>query len=736
MPLESLFFLLSLLCAVTSCSDDVDVPGNVEHTLTEHSDLPGYFTISVDAGAPSPIAESYDGFTNGEAAEYAVAPTGDHHFVLLFPKGAANSDKPVAIITLRDVSSSPINPEGRNITLVASSIIKEIDDLNGETYTTTDEIKELLVDKECYVILNTDSTVITFASRDLGAIMNLQQPRTYITVNGVKYFTMANSVYVGNDANGNSAIIRNGNVIADNVFEEEEDAIRNPAIIATVERMAAKFTVDLSPLALDGDHVYTPVDGQTVDIYERLDDNADSYQIVSRSSSYKVKILGYGVNALEPSERIFRKIDNKNYYNGWNDAANMRCYWSDDIHYNVSSGNTRYAEKYPHQFRRALESDTVRSFHDGNYTADGSILVNATNDGETGYFLNYVSFNDITGGEGMTSYPATFYSNENTYSDSGESYKNTYGMETGTLWERGCYSAGTHLLIACELSIDDDDYKDVEDLYLGQNEIFYKNATDIIDAKLRLFNQIVLPGGTSDIRILSADWLGHLSNREYNEGINNADDLFHLAEVSWNVNSVLWVGNQNDPVSAVRATVDDFTLIPAEISGGDGQLLIAPAAKNIGRQFWIAPPADGDNNKMNQNVKATYDEDDGRGGTTTRYEYWYVPFSYNQLVSLFHKLIGAISHYKNGYMYYAVPIEHNPVTTGVPWTTVGYYGVVRNNWYDTQITAIKGIGIPVDDPSQPIIPRLEANREYLNVTVRLLDWHYITQNVPFIPWTD
>lgn len=75
-------------------------------------------------------------------------------------------------------------------------------------------------------------------------------------------------------------------------------------------------------------------------------------------------------------------------------------------------------------------------------------------------------------------------------------------------------------------------------------------------------------------------------------------------------------------------------------------------------------------------------------------------------------------YYKNGYCYYAIPIKH---IANKGKTETGYYGVVRNHWYDLKIT-LAGFGEPAD-PDKPIVPEESAESEYaVQAVVNVLSW--------------
>ncbi len=109
-----------------------------------------------------------------------------------------------------------------------------------------------------------------------------------------------------------------------------------------------------------------------------------------------------------------------------------------------------------------------------------------------------------------------------------------------------------------------------------------------------------------------------------------------------------------------------------------------------------------------------------------------------------------ISYYKEGICYYAVPIQHfgddltpwdaetifndasNTTKASYPgddaaqnW--LGRYGVLRNNWYDLEISGITNIG----SPNRPPVPDEydDPINTWVGVTVNVLSWTYRTQSV-------
>ena len=97
---------------------------------------------------------------------------------------------------------------------------------------------------------------------------------------------------------------------------------------------------------------------------------------------------------------------------------------------------------------------------------------------------------------------------------------------------------------------------------------------------------------------------------------------------------------------------------------------------------------------------------------------------------------GSVKYYKNGQVFYHISrIEHfgealTPWSQGDDYTAaqhLGRYGVVRNNWYELNITKITG-------PGEPEIPGTPENPDddetgYIQATIKILSWAKRTQNV-------
>lgn len=91
------------------------------------------------------------------------------------------------------------------------------------------------------------------------------------------------------------------------------------------------------------------------------------------------------------------------------------------------------------------------------------------------------------------------------------------------------------------------------------------------------------------------------------------------------------------------------------------------------------------------------------------------------------KAIERANAFKNGFMYYCVPIEHyNPVGTPVE---MGMYGVVRNHLYNITTDDITSLGKGIYDPTEIIVPGDKAELWYLAAKVNINAWHIVKQTV-------
>lgn len=97
-----------------------------------------------------------------------------------------------------------------------------------------------------------------------------------------------------------------------------------------------------------------------------------------------------------------------------------------------------------------------------------------------------------------------------------------------------------------------------------------------------------------------------------------------------------------------------------------------------------------------------------------------------------------LSTFASGVSYYIARVKHfNELT---PWNAgdatyadnninwLGRYGVLRNNWYELTVNSVSGPGYPDIPKVKPTDPD-DENSQYINVSVKILDWAKRSQTV-------
>lgn len=698
----------------------------MEHFETEFSDipagegdlmevtLPGYLAINLNI--PGNVSTRADGnnkpsvgdeFHDGETSEYSLAP-GRYHYIILYTNGDNKDERVILPLTIDDSdidytsgNYDQTDNEGNvtsydNLTFVINKIYVTTEFPN-RLFNNKDEVSNflekytdgnVLLNFSSEIIKNSDNNYSTseeyLKSISCNQLRGLELSDYTIKVGNTSYHTMSNEVSVNN--NKYSFKFDYGRVY--DTREEAKSAAKqgNVFISCPVERVSTKYTVEfaeeLKNQPSQEEILLTIYPKSTVKLFDNtkgengLIIGTDSYEIAYKDKGWELDVLGYGMNAQEESSYLFKKLTKTDYFNDWYDS--YRGYWAEDLHYTITGGKNGNIKNYPDQFRQAIEGmNDVRNLHKGGLKDDGNLDLNNINEE---CYLKFYSFNEFKQRK-----DATIYTHENTY-------------ENGSLLgKRGYFSASTHLIMVGAVRVND--VASGSDLYVDQNGIFFTTEKDILSNKLQILNSIILPGGVHGLRVIDANWL-RLSGYEEDNSID------HLTILNWPVNSVLWV-EQNNTFREV--TAEDLRLIPAEIAGGDGSVLIAPKSELV--QFCLAPAVTDENgNRDMDRILENQSFIDG-----------------NQLISLIHKSIGSIDHYKEGFTYYPAGIPHAKSQT---YPDCGSYGSVRNNWYSLTVKSVDGLGLPVDDPDQPIIPTQLVKRDYLNMTVNILNWHKISQGIP------
>lgn len=491
------------------------------------------------------------------------------------------------------------------------------------------------------------------------------------------YFTMTNSSFV-DDANTDATITQ---IDPSQVCATAEQALANP-ITVYVERLLAKYQLSYGTGDIAGQFI-NPVKAEGasdnsikvnyVASYPGTDTNLDypSYQTIS----WQAYIANWGINGLENNARLLKNISTGNYFTDWNAALYHRSYWGESPDYAKETGFTT-------QYRNESYDPALESYNPGAIAGMPEYFGNADYDvnDETKQLntLHYVSFNDLKN-RGQYKYTA-----ERTYTP--EAGRKGYGP----------YRYGSHYLIGAQLifpSIDTDlttqnasnQLENVSDKYYAYN-FYWATAEDYIRYAYRRMATQVADG------------------REHAMKINNVGTS--LKGVS---DGYLYVEKNGAKVRLeVADAAEYFGLVSAQVVHGDGKQVLALKAN---KKLYL------------KTVEST---------PTSAAEF--KELTADEVTGMIYTFSEPVKHFAKGAMYYAVPVQHNlgkfaatntvDVTKDMDPQPIGQFGTVRNHWYRLTVSAINNIGIPVDNPDQPIIPDPE-DEYYIAVEIVVIPWNVI-----------
>lgn len=100
------------------------------------------------------------------------------------------------------------------------------------------------------------------------------------------------------------------------------------------------------------------------------------------------------------------------------------------------------------------------------------------------------------------------------------------------------------------------------------------------------------------------------------------------------------------------------------------------------------------------------------------------------------KNIGEFKIWKEAKTYYYFDIEHlakvdnSTLTDAQKQAQAGWYGVVRNHIYAANLNSVVGIGTPVYDPDEVIIPEKPSDDDtYIAAQIKILSWRVVNSNI-------
>lgn len=675
--------------------------------------------------------DTEDQFNKGLSLEQAICKDpGAHHMVLFFNEGKLLALKP--LIEMPDYLKEE-DVESPEVAKVWQSYACAKCD---EPLAMVGNMKSLTA----YIVLNPGAELLSkIFTLSLGAtyddVMELFQAQLSADYNGTsdylfykgedgeKYFTMTSSMVVSeSDSNVYPSVLAKNEKRETELlpgatvqfWSTLEEALRNP-ISMYAERMQAKYTLSFTPDLSPAHTHYVTKENKLIFGKREFPEMTSrvhictEYNVPSQRSNsidakvelkdWKVNIVGWGVNATEKSEYLFKNIKgNSNYYEGWNNYSDTRIrnFWSESRNYDKGT--------YPDQYREAWDDPKV-----------------TPTQGEANT-LNYFSFNQFKQRD------AHQYSAENTWDISVLSTPVKDAIEA-----REHLRCGTHLIVAAQLLIDgmDTSFEDptvdkdgmiregIEDKYY-MNDIYWTKEAYINYAYEHL--GYMLESTVPRYKYVNSPEKEVLNqNTRDGEGLS-PNDVFKPKPVDGNIGTRFYVKQGG---SFVAATGKNFEIKPLYIKGGDGWVYVCPQL---------------DESHPGMTVLYVLQEEGASDYQVSDGENFYSQISleeYNGLAYTYTPYMGR--HFNNGCMYYPLPVFHNGDASKIamdapgkqPSLETGDIGVVRNHWYHIDINGIASPGCPVDNLDQPIIPNNEPETPGLRLNVNIIPWHYVIQDVYF-----
>lgn len=713
--ITSLLLALLALCTVTSCvRDDL-----ADTRLSAQNEELYYLGIQLSFDPNmSPTNRAFGDFGGGTEDEHDMS-TAYKNFAILFQDNK--------LIGIYDFA-------GSNKDNVKENEYPEAKYTNVIRIPTKVKVEEWSTDCSCLVVLNGSAKIYNQLkeyeeganiSEILGEVWEEFDPKNigFADLNHT-YFTMTNSVFYDDNNKLHAAEKFDPTKYIKKTYAE---AASDP-IIVYVERMVAKLTYSekhekgyLYPLEKENASTVEQVwlyNGYNDEEKDANGLDAGNIKVQDITKYCRIQVTGWGVNALESESYIFKNIPSDYYFWGWNAPNYYRSYWCEDLNYGGS---------YPWQYRYAV--DKKGRF---GYYSDKDKPSPLTN-------FSYVDFFNLSV---ESEYYRKVYVPENTYGD--DVLKVDYDNRTNLL-------AGTHLIVCADLLVDEG-VKDLEiggeispigsyvgiNLYRDRIGVYYKKQIDCLAELVRQFNHSL--NSESTMKFYYYDWTGATTS-------DNSDGIMFAAKTAGNY-QLYYDDIPLTPTEVQKLlSSSDITLSTAYIKDGDGKLL--PWTDDWISHFTIKKKnADGSYDAL-EVYDGDYDywEEELKKENNTRYGYKEGNAGYqapkhpvtslnttNIIKSLLFEWVGAVDHFNEGKMYYALPILHNgaqyPIEADM--TTLGNYGVVRNHWYIFTLEDILRIGTPVDKPEDPIVPNRVKTNDQLNFKVKIINWHEIETTVPIL----
>lgn len=547
------------------------------------------------------------------------------------------------------------------------------------------------------------------------------------------YFTMSNSVFYDAAGQPINATSFDPDV---NMKPTSAKAAESP-ITVYVERVVAKVEVGFAGYdGHSGDPVYFSDSTEPLGFIYSFNSEFERdshWGNEKKPIELKALISNWSINGVEYETYLFKNVEENdawyttNPFQGWNDNNHHRSYWAKDPHYEWGTGL-----EYPTQYRFGGS----RPYETGGFLGDwayGSETKEEENDVfKPGYHwaLDYKAYNAI---ENRRKHK---YCLENTFDPGAGTYSQMI--------------MGTHIIVKSRLLTSDEATK-AKEINVGSvtgKELTAKVEEEldkVVSDKYRYDNtyfdeETFINNQFGIIAALLSETVGTIPVN--NKALWDTDTDAGAANYNIDqVNGGIWYLDNDGKYKRVTSdgtfsggkcakASDIFVVGPAYVKNGDGKVTIALGTKDSNGDITFGYGSQNVNlYYANENTEAIAGKAEVAAAEASSIMN---QFTRNQLVSLIYGAANVADCFKNGRMYYVIPIEHyiaagagNDYVYKYENIQTGDYGVVRNHWYKFTVNVIEKPGIPVHDPDQPIVPNYDDEDRYLGLKVVIIPWHLV-----------
>lgn len=600
-----------------------------------------------------------------------------------------------------------------------------------------------------------------------------------IGLNAKGLFTMTNSAYYEHQED-NTYKLRTLRPLTGNYYvsidaflaAQPNNSDPTPNASVQLERMVAKFTQPALDTEVYGSQrFFRPSDNVPhLVVYDWNGEDSHSQEI-----DWRIHLLGWTINGSESSSYVFKKLpeaheDELKDWNlsNWNSIRDKRSFWSIDPHYYYDAEKTDIHENdfYPWQYRKAADLENTVSWEAAVGDTKSDIHP----------VLRYNTFNEI-------GWPEIRYVAEN-----------TYDQDPNTEWKldnRTELLAGPHLLLTGEIYLKGQEsvgsylpsFGPVAHLYCDRIQRYYLTELDFFKMFVTEFARSVSTQWTMTFPLLDWHEPSHKIKAKYQtnpqgeyqlffrapkdmfEDLNDHSDETALAlyekimqqpyykylEAPFEYDEKDSNGNYKEYyfwslsfplLDALQYMLDNGIKFPsfiqdkldaggnlfstnAQIYQGDGRMI--PWLEHIHVRK-LQDNWEGTDEFEHPLIALEFNLAEGEDSDITDEDKRNDNYRTNIYKSFIKEWWGPLDHFAAGRMYYAGSIQHQ---NGAYDHLQTYYGTVRNHWYKFTVTGINGLGTPVDDPNQPIIPDKYAYKDQMTNHTEVVGWHLKDTEINF-----